>query len=115
MEEGQGLEFDAEAFGNSIRSWKCTCCLAAKTARCSYQRALHLSPWQANIYADIAVTSDLIYSLDNTTGHDFSAWYDLVYSFNHLIQPGIALLIYCPFSYQAASGEDGFGSLVTRG
>ncbi|XP_068305808.1 tetratricopeptide repeat protein SKI3 [Pyrus communis] len=74
MEEGNGLEFDMESFDNSILSWKRTCCLAAKTARCSYQRALHLAPWQANMYTDIAVTSDLIDSLDNSSGHDLSAW-----------------------------------------
>lgn len=74
MEEDHSLEFDVEAFDNSILSWKRTCCLTAKTARCSYQRALHLSPWQANIYADIAVTSDLVDSFDNSTGHELSAW-----------------------------------------
>lgn len=85
MEEDHSLEFDVEAFDNSILSWKRTCCLAAKTARCSYQRALHLSPWQANIYADIAVTSDLVDSFDNSPGHELSAWYDLIYSCNHII------------------------------
>lgn len=74
MEVDRGLEFDAEAFNNSILSWKHTCCVAAKTARCSYQRALHLAPWQANAYSDIAVTSDFIYSLDKSSGHDSSSW-----------------------------------------
>nr|XP_011464990.1 PREDICTED: tetratricopeptide repeat protein 37 [Fragaria vesca subsp. vesca] len=74
MEEDHGLEFDVEAFNNSILSWKHTCYVAAKTARCSYQRALHLAPWQANAYSDIAVTSNYINSLDNSSGHDSSSW-----------------------------------------
>ncbi|KAL6176261.1 hypothetical protein ACLB2K_052896 [Fragaria x ananassa] len=74
MEEDRGLEYDVEAFNNSILSWKHTCYVAAKTARCSYQRALHLAPWQANAYSDIAVTSSYINYLDNSSGHDSSSW-----------------------------------------
>ena len=71
------MESNKEAFSASIISWRRTCLLAARLARFSYQRALHLCPWQANIYADIAVTSDLITSLDKNYEQDSNAWYDL--------------------------------------
>jgi len=71
------LESNKEAFSASIISWRKTCFLAARRARFSYQRALHLSPWQANIYSDIAVTSDLITSLSQNYKHDLSARYNL--------------------------------------
>lgn len=85
MVEDRGLEYDVEAFNNSILSWKHTCYVAAKIARCSYQRALHLAPWQANAYSDIAVTSNYINYLDNSSGHDSSSWYGTMVGFNHLI------------------------------
>ncbi|KAL5182244.1 Tetratricopeptide repeat protein SKI3 [Glycine soja] len=74
IEDVQELEANKEAFSASIISWRRTCFLAAKHARFSYQRASHLSPWQANIYADIAVTSDLITSLDKNYKQDINAW-----------------------------------------
>ncbi|ESW29235.1 hypothetical protein PHAVU_002G054600 [Phaseolus vulgaris] len=67
------LESNKEAFSASINSWRRTCFFAARHAKFSYQRALHLSPWQANIYADIAVTSDLITSLDKNYKQDINA------------------------------------------
>ncbi|XP_008799156.2 tetratricopeptide repeat protein SKI3 isoform X2 [Phoenix dactylifera] len=67
-------EFDAEAFKASIVDWKKTCLLAANAAKQSYQRALHLSPWQANIYADIAISVDLISSLEEKDTSDMDAW-----------------------------------------
>ncbi|GAU29535.1 hypothetical protein TSUD_115580 [Trifolium subterraneum] len=73
IEEVHELESDKEAFSASIISWRKTCFLAARRARFSYQRALHLSPWQANIYSDIAVTSDLITSLSKHFKQDLSA------------------------------------------
>ncbi|PNX95913.1 tetratricopeptide repeat protein 37-like, partial [Trifolium pratense] len=73
IEEVQKLESDKEAFSASIISWRKTRFLAATHARFSYQRALHLSPWQANIYSDIAVTSDLITSLSKNFKQDLSA------------------------------------------
>ncbi|KAF5462290.1 hypothetical protein F2P56_018311 [Juglans regia] len=73
-QESQGLELDAEAFNTSILSWTRTCCLAAGSAKCSYQRALHLAPWQPNIYSDIAITADLILSLDKCSGSNLTAW-----------------------------------------
>lgn len=77
MEEDQGLEFNAEDFNASIFCWKNTCYLAAISAKFSYQRALLLAPWQANIYTDIAISSDLINTLNKRTGHDLDTWYDL--------------------------------------
>ena len=75
MEESQGLELSEEAFGDSISSWKHTCCLAANSARYSYQRALLLAPWEANIYMDIAISSDLINSLTICSSTKSNAWY----------------------------------------
>ena len=106
MEEGQGLEFDVETFNASILSWKKTCILAAISAKCSYQRALHLAPWEANIYTDIAITADLISSLTMSDGNDFNDWYDLsVFStyIDHFILLYICsvnLLSFLPGSYQ---------------
>uniref|UniRef100_A0A6V7QSG7 Tetratricopeptide repeat protein SKI3 n=1 Tax=Ananas comosus var. bracteatus TaxID=296719 RepID=A0A6V7QSG7_ANACO len=57
-------EVDEKIFKVSIDQWKNTCLLAANSAKCSYQRALHLAPWQANLYADIAMSVDLIYSME---------------------------------------------------
>ncbi|KAK8989118.1 hypothetical protein V6N11_030484 [Hibiscus sabdariffa] len=72
MDESQSSEYNAESFKKSIYSWKNTCFVSAISARNSFQRALHLAPWQANIYVDIAISSNLIssfnedYTLDNT-------------------------------------------------
>ncbi|XP_028765736.1 tetratricopeptide repeat protein SKI3 isoform X2 [Neltuma alba] len=74
INEAQELESDEEGFKASILSWKKTCSFAARDARVSYQRALHLAPWQANIYADIALSSYLISSLDNGHKQDLNAW-----------------------------------------
>lgn len=71
-----GSEFDATAFRASISDWKKTCLLAGNAAKQSYQRALHLSPWQTNIYADIAITVDLISSLEEQDTSDIDVWYD---------------------------------------
>lgn len=71
------MESNKEAFSASINSWRRTCFLAAGRAKFSYQQALHLSPWQANIYSDIAITSDLITSLSKNYKQDLSARYDL--------------------------------------
>ena len=79
-EEGQVLEFDAEDFNTSILSWRRACLLAASLAKCSYQRALHLAPWQANTYADIAMSTNLICSLNESFKHDVNAWYDIIHS-----------------------------------
>lgn len=48
--------------------------MAAVSAKTSYQRALHLAPWQANIYADIAITSDAIFSLNESYEYHLGFW-----------------------------------------
>ncbi|KAF2310828.1 hypothetical protein GH714_017490 [Hevea brasiliensis] len=73
-ERDHGAEFDADTFESSIFSWKQTCYLAAMSAKRSYQRALHLAPWRANLYIDIAITLDLISSMNENYGHDLYPW-----------------------------------------
>lgn len=74
LEESMSSKCDEKTFSSSILSWK-TCCLsAANSARNSYQRAMHLAPWQANIYTDIAITSDLISSLNEDNGYIQTTW-----------------------------------------
>ncbi|XP_017258604.1 tetratricopeptide repeat protein SKI3 isoform X2 [Daucus carota subsp. sativus] len=63
MDEKQGLQDDELAFTNSILTWQKTCFSAAVLASRSYQRALHLAPWQANIYIDIGIAVDAMCSL----------------------------------------------------
>ncbi|WCJ44793.1 Tetratricopeptide repeat (TPR)-like superfamily protein [Euphorbia peplus] len=70
----ESAAFDVKTFDASIRSWKQTCLLASMSARRSYQRALHLAPWQANLYIDIALTLDLISSMDENYGYDLCPW-----------------------------------------
>ncbi|KAM7253000.1 hypothetical protein ACFE04_025618 [Oxalis oulophora] len=68
-------KLDVETFKTSIDSWRKTCYLAALSAKSSYQRALHLAPWQANIYTDIAITLDHISYLEGESSRfDTSAW-----------------------------------------
>ncbi|KAI4336665.1 hypothetical protein L6164_015163 [Bauhinia variegata] len=74
IEENQKLESDKEAFNASVLAWRKMCFSAATYARISYQRALHLAPWQANIYVDIAITSDLICSFNRNYKKDSNAW-----------------------------------------
>ncbi|XP_057975625.1 tetratricopeptide repeat protein SKI3 isoform X2 [Malania oleifera] len=74
MEERWNMEIERETFNDSVLSWKRTCYLAAMSANSSYQRALHLAPWQANLYTDIAVASDLVCSLKGTCKHDLNDW-----------------------------------------
>lgn len=62
MDEESVLGTDEKALTISIISWKNVCSSAALSARRSYQQALHLAPWQANIYTDIAITIDVINS-----------------------------------------------------
>ncbi|KAF5747268.1 tetratricopeptide repeat protein 37-like [Tripterygium wilfordii] len=72
--EGQNTESDVKSFTASIFSWKQTCHFAAISARTSYQRALHLAPWQANIYADIAMASDFVSSFKESHGQELKPW-----------------------------------------
>ncbi|KAK8926501.1 hypothetical protein KSP39_PZI018220 [Platanthera zijinensis] len=59
-----GSIIDEWNFKESINEWKNRCLASAKKALLLYQRALHLTPWQSNIYADIAIALDLVNSLD---------------------------------------------------
>nr|XP_043616457.1 tetratricopeptide repeat protein SKI3 isoform X2 [Erigeron canadensis] len=70
MDEDIILETNEKALTASIYSWKNTCSSAALCARRSYQQALHLAPWQANIYTDIAITIDVINSFKEEENHD---------------------------------------------
>ncbi|CAH8370910.1 unnamed protein product [Eruca vesicaria subsp. sativa] len=58
-------DFSLKAFNDSILSWRSICYSAALSAKSSYQRALHLAPWQANLYTDIAIACDLVSSLSD--------------------------------------------------
>ncbi|KAF8106883.1 hypothetical protein N665_0130s0052 [Sinapis alba] len=61
----ENSEFTLKTFNDSILSWRNICYSAALSAKSSYQRALHLAPWQANLYTDIAITCDLLSRLSN--------------------------------------------------
>ncbi|KAL3514915.1 hypothetical protein ACH5RR_027632 [Cinchona calisaya] len=70
VDDGFGLEADKRSFSDSIVSWKRTCHLAAVSSFRSYQRALRLAPWQANLYTDVAIASDLVvFSKENHEEH----------------------------------------------
>lgn len=86
MEEDWGL--CSESFKTSILSWKQTRHLALYSAKCSYQQALHLAPWEANIYTDIAITLDLISSLNNDSESGVNSWY-----YNYLL----CIIVMLPF------------------
>lgn len=74
MEDDQSVEYDVESFHASILTWKQTCYKASTSAKRSYQRALHLAPWQANLYIDIGIASDLISAMNENHGHDQHPW-----------------------------------------
>ncbi|GAB4861706.1 hypothetical protein Ancab_036959 [Ancistrocladus abbreviatus] len=74
MEEGRMIENDKEAFTTSLLSWKRTCYLAAVCASNSYQRALHLMPWLANVYTDVAIAMDMICALKESCKSDSNSW-----------------------------------------
>lgn len=75
MDEGLGSGADENSFSSSILSWKRICCLAVRSACRSYQRALHLSPWQANVYTDVAIASELLFSLKENCKDDMNPWF----------------------------------------
>lgn len=75
MDEGLGSGTDEYSFSHSVLSWRRICCLAVRSACCSYQRALHLSPWQANVYTDIAIASELLFSLKENCKDDMNSWF----------------------------------------
>ncbi|KAL6529562.1 hypothetical protein OROGR_015185 [Orobanche gracilis] len=73
-EEACPWSTDETSFSSSVIAWKRTCFLAAKNATRSYQRTLHLAPWQANLYVDVAIASDLCLSLKESPKQDSNAW-----------------------------------------
>ncbi|CAN4093790.1 unnamed protein product [Withania somnifera] len=75
MDEGLGSGADENLFSSSILSWKRIRCLAVRSACCSYQRALHLSPWQANAFTDVAIASELLFSLKENCKDDMNSWF----------------------------------------
>ncbi|CAN6938742.1 unnamed protein product [Brassica oleracea var. botrytis] len=68
-----GTENSEKTFNDSILSWRSVCYSAALSAKSSYQRALHLAPWQANLYTDIAIACDLVSSLTDVS-ETSSSW-----------------------------------------
>ncbi|KAJ0987147.1 hypothetical protein J5N97_005503 [Dioscorea zingiberensis] len=73
--ERMGFEMNEDIFNSSISNWKKTCLSAAISARKSYQRALHLVPWEANMYTDICIALDLICSLEESFIADTDVWH----------------------------------------
>lgn len=67
-------EINEEEVRNSVLKWRNARVTAAYKAKMSYQRALHLSPWQSNIYTDISICLDHICSLEDTTKPDPAVW-----------------------------------------
>ncbi|KAK9740332.1 hypothetical protein RND81_03G027300 [Saponaria officinalis] len=63
-----------EAFSSSLLSWKEIRYSAAISANRSNQRALHLAPWQANIYMDVAVAVNLISSVQESQEDELNSW-----------------------------------------
>ena len=65
---------DAQMFKDSVQEWRNAILSAANGAKLSYQRALHLTPWEANVHNDTAICVDLIYSMDGNNRHNPNVW-----------------------------------------
>lgn len=74
MDSGWSSETDEQILVKSLVSWKRRCSLAALSACHSYQRALHLAPWEANLYNDVAVALDLSSSFKESQEGDMKSW-----------------------------------------
>ncbi|KAG9455553.1 hypothetical protein H6P81_000061 [Aristolochia fimbriata] len=77
VSKDQNGGIDESSFTTSILEWKKKRLKAAIDANRSYQKALRLTPWQANIYNDVAITLEHISSQDVTDTSDHSnldAW-----------------------------------------
>ncbi|XP_027149171.1 tetratricopeptide repeat protein SKI3 isoform X2 [Coffea eugenioides] len=74
VDDGWGLKADQKSFSDSIISWKRICHLAAVSSSRSYQRALHLAPWQSNLYTDIAIASDITFFSKENHEEDLNSW-----------------------------------------
>lgn len=62
------------SFISSISRWKKICFLASRNASRSYQRALHLAPWLANAYIDVAIAADLSLSFEESPVGNVNVW-----------------------------------------
>lgn len=65
---------DARIFKDSVQEWRNTCLSVANGAKLSYQRALHLTPWEANVHNDTAICLDLISSMDENNRLNPNIW-----------------------------------------
>lgn len=72
--ESNGIEVDEKSFKTSVSSWRRSSLSSAVVAKLCYQRALHLCPWQANAYTDIALSLDLLCSLEDKDRTDRIHW-----------------------------------------
>ncbi|KAH9287903.1 hypothetical protein KI387_032020, partial [Taxus chinensis] len=72
--EGGSFQNESEAFKDSVCSWKKQRLHAAVSAKHAYECALHLSPWQANLYKDIAISVELIHRFDQKEILDQNPW-----------------------------------------
>lgn len=75
MENGLGEKADDRTLNDSIISWKRKRSLAAVSGCRSYQRALHLAPWEPNLYTDIAIASELSLYSEEKHRVDLKTWY----------------------------------------
>ncbi|KAH6780547.1 Tetratricopeptide repeat superfamily protein [Perilla frutescens var. hirtella] len=62
------------SFNSSISTWKRTRFIASRNASRSYQRALHLAPWLANAYIDVAIAANLCLSFKESPKEDLNVW-----------------------------------------
>ncbi|KAL1560754.1 tetratricopeptide repeat protein SKI3 isoform X2 [Salvia divinorum] len=73
-EEAIPGQADGISFKSSITTWKRTCFIASRNASRSYQRALHLAPWLANAYIDVAIAEDISLSFKESPKDDLNFW-----------------------------------------
>ncbi|KAJ1296360.1 hypothetical protein BS78_01G294600 [Paspalum vaginatum] len=74
LDENTERGVDAQMFKDSVLEWRNTCLSAANGAKLSYQRALHLTPWEANVHNDTAICLDLICSMDENNRPNPNVW-----------------------------------------
>lgn len=74
MEEARLGQVDEISFISSISKWKRTCFIASRNASRSYQRALHLAPWLANAYIDVAIAANISLSFKESPKDDLNVW-----------------------------------------
>ncbi|CAL4923688.1 unnamed protein product [Urochloa decumbens] len=72
--DGNKRGVDSHMFKDSVQEWRNSCLSAASGAKLSYQRALHLTPWEANVHNDTAICLDLIYSMEDNNRHNPNVW-----------------------------------------